>query len=192
MEGGNMDELYPGKARGEGFEVYGFARTLPDANSSSPSDHAARLIAGFRSFGRENFFVHHPDPIKPDPSFDFRPLTTQFLANTIENDTSFKFSIVAERIGDVTYVSGAGARDYGGEVRQGMISLHATGGWSSGGLKLCITGELGDRSAFLGKAVAPEFKKASYAIDLGIPWNVLRFLFYDQKGFVISNYDKFK
>ena len=184
-----MEELYPGKAPGTGFQVSGVAKVLP-VTAASRLESGRQLIVGFYSSGRRNFFVHQKTATG-NPGFSLRPLTTEFLANVIENDPTFKFSLASERIGDVTYVSGAGARDYGGEVQQGIISLQATGGWSPTGLKLSITGELGDRSAFLGKPTPSEFKKASYAIDLDMPWTVLRFLFYEQIGFVISNHQKF-
>lgn len=163
---------------------------LPAANPACrPKNSIGRLIAGFYSWGGRNFFVHHLG--NPNPSFSLRPLTTGFLANAIENDPTFEFSLISERIGDVTYISGAQARDYGGEVQKGIISLHGIGDWSVDGLRLCLSGKLGDRSAFLGKPTPSEFKNASYSLELDIPWSVLRFLFYDQIGFVISNHQKF-
>jgi hypothetical protein len=185
-----MDELYPGKAPGGGFLVRGFAKALQATGPVSPPGQVGQLIAGFYSFGHRNFFVHQ-QTATGNPGFSLRPLTTIFLANAIENDPTFTFSLISERIGDVTYVSGAAARDYGGEIRQGIVSLHATGSWGVEGLKLSVAGELGDRSAFLGKPTPSEFKHVSYAIDLDIPWGVLRFLFYDQMGFVIDNHEKF-
>jgi len=181
-----MEELYPGKAPGGGFQINGLAKVLPATNPAFRQETGRELIAGFYSFGRRNFFVHHQTPMgrTDNPSFSLRPLTTEFLANVIENDPTFKFSLISERIGDVTYVSGAAARDYGGEVQQGITSLDASGGWSVSGLRLSLSGELG-------KPTPSEFKYASYLLELDIPWAVLRYLFYDQIGFVISNHQKF-
>ena len=187
----NMEELYPGLSGGGGFKVMGVARVSPDSNADCRPENIRELVAGFHAFGRRNFNVYGSDQYRPNPSFDLRPLTTRFLANAIENDPTFQFSVISERIGDVTYVSGAGARDYGGDIQQGMISLHAIGGWGVEGLRLTVRGELGDRSAFRGKPTPSEFKNASYALDLEIPWAALRFMFYDQMGFVLSNYKKF-
>jgi hypothetical protein len=188
-----MEELYPGKGPGGGFQINGVAKVLPATNPTFRQETGRQLIAGFYLSGRRNFFVHHQTSAGKtgNPSFSLRPLTTEFLANVVENDSTFKFSLISERIGDVTYVSGAAARDYGGEVQQGIISLDASGGWSVTGLRLSLSGELGDRSAFLGKPTPSEFKHTSYLLELDIPWAVLRFLFYDQMGFVISNHQKF-
>ena len=122
------------------------------------------------------------------PRFVFWPLTTRFLANAISNDDTFKFVLAQERLGEVTYVSGAAARDPGGEVNQGIVSLSAVGGWSAEGLNLSMQGELGDCSALLRKPTALEFKRGSYWVELAIPWMALRFLFFDQIHFVLSNY----
>jgi hypothetical protein len=199
-----MDELYPGKGQGEGFQINGTAKVLPATNPACrPKNSNGYLIAGFSSFGRREFFVHYnqviPNPRfpslpligNPNPSFRWRPLTTEFLANAIENDPTFELGLISERIGDVTYISGAEARDYGGPVQQGMTSLRVNGSWSVDGLRLSLSGKLGDHSAFLNKPTPTEFKNDSYALDLEFPWSVLRFLFYNEMGFVISNHQKF-
>lgn len=183
-----MEELYPGRVNGDGFHVTGFAAV---SQSSKPtlSGASRSLVAGLRSFGRENLFVYQNDS-DPNPSFDFRPLTGAFLYNAIYMDRSFAFSITSPRIGEVTYVSGASARDYGGEVTQGMISLQATGFWSREGLALEMSGELGGSDA-LGRPIETGFQHASYAVRLSIPWLALRFIFYNEMGFISSNYQKY-
>jgi hypothetical protein len=185
-----MEEIYPGMNRnGGGFQVNGFAKTLPPPSRSFAIQKGV-VIVGFHSVGRPCFFVQQSG-ISPDPSFSLWHLTIGFLCDAIQNDPTFTFSVTSPRVGDVTYISGAEARDYGGHIQQGMISLHATGGWSTEGLKLSINGQLGDRSAFLGKPIPEGYQNASYEIDLNIPWHVLRFLFYEQKYFVLSNHQKF-
>lgn len=159
----------------------GAAQVSGGTNAAYRPANAKQLVAGFRSFGRQDFFVHQYDSSLPrpidDPSFELRPLTSAFVANAIGNDPTFSFSIVSQRIGDVTYVSGIEARDLGGEIRQGIISLYATGAWSIEGLRISFRGELGDRAAFLNEATPSEYKNASYTIDLKIPWAVLRYMF---------------
>ncbi len=123
-----MEELYPGKGNGEGFHATGFA-IVSRLSRPSLTEPSRSLIAGLRNFGRENLFVYQSDS-NPNPAFDFRPLTGGFLYNAIYFDRRFAFSIASSRIGDVTYVSGAAARDYGGPVAQAMISLQATGCWN--------------------------------------------------------------
>ncbi|MDP1751009.1 MAG: hypothetical protein Q8L22_16285 [Reyranella sp.] len=183
-----MEELYPGKGNSDGFHVTGFA-TVSQSSKPILSGAKRSLIAGLRSFGRENLFIYQSDT-DPNPSFDFRPLTGAFLYNAIYLDRSFAFSITSKRIGDVTFVSGAQARDYGGEVTQGMINLQATGYWNRDGLTLEISGELGDKDHF-GRPVETGFQHASYAVNLNIPWLALRFIFYKEKGFIIENYQKY-
>jgi hypothetical protein len=112
------------------------------------------------------------------------------MSSLIGDDSPFKFSLIADRIGNVTYISGVEARDYGGFVWQRMISLHATGDWSTKGLKICLSGELGDLSAPPSTSI--EFKKESYEIELEIPWSILRFLFYNQMDFLISHYERIR
>ncbi|MEK7992697.1 MAG: hypothetical protein AAB403_02725 [Planctomycetota bacterium] len=189
LGGRALEELYPGKGNGHGFHVTGFA-TVSQSSRPILSGTNRSLIAGLRNFGRENLFVHQSDS-DPNPSFDFRPLTDAFLYNAIYLDRSFAFSITSPRIGDVTYVSGASARDYGGEVAQGMISLQATGYWNRDGLTLEMSGELGDKEASLGRPVEVGFQHASYAVNLNIPWLALRFIFYREMGFIIENYQKY-
>jgi len=184
-----LEELYPGKGNGEGFHATGFA-IVSRLSRPSLTEPSRSLIAGLRNFGRENLFVYQSDS-NPNPAFDFRPLTGGFLYNAIYFDRRFAFSIASSRIGDVTYVSGAAARDYGGPVAQAMISLQATGCWNRDGLTLEMSGELGDTDALLGRPVEREFRQASYAVNLTIPWLTLRFVFYNEMGFIIENYQKY-
>ena len=186
-----MEELYPGRAKnGGGFTVTGFAKTDQTSHSTLPPETTGEVNVGFLSFGPGGLFVRQVN--KPEvPSFHFRPLTTKYLANAIWNDQVFKFSLVQERIGDVKYVSGAAARDYGWEVSQGIVSLYADGSWSKSGLKLAIHGELGERSALLDKTTPIEFKQAFYGLEVDIPWSNLRFLFYDEINFLLWNYDTY-
>lgn len=180
-----MEDLYPGKDRGDGFLVTGSANVFSDPTPLAPS-REAQLIAGFRSYGGRNLFVHQRGDIR-DPSFDFRPLTTEFLTSLIEYDRTFAFSLSARSIGDVTYVSGAAARDYGGEVRQDIVSLRSDGCWSSEGLRLHFAGELGEVSSAV-ELRPTEFKQNSYDVGLDIPWATVRFLFCSHKAFVIENH----
>jgi hypothetical protein len=179
-----MEELYPGLIQHGGFRVDGFAVTFPERDVRSRPKVIGQVGA---SFGLQSLGVRQINH-DGNPSFSFRPLSTRFLANAISNDDTFKFSLTQERLGDVGYISGAGAREYGGDVTQGIISLDAVGGWSPEGLKLSMQGELGDCSALLGQPTAVELKQASYWVELEIPWMTLRFLFFDQINFVLSNY----
>ncbi len=54
-----------------------------------------------------------------------------------------------------------------------------------------MSGELGDTDALLGRPVEREFRQASYAVNLTIPWLTLRFVFYNEMGFIIENYQKY-
>jgi hypothetical protein len=170
------EELYPGLTS-VGFRVGGFATTLP----LRPKDaHDVGIdLSDSLSVAQTGLQVN--------PSFGFHVLTPQYLAHVIENDAAFNFSLVHDRIGDVVYVSGAGARDYAGNVQQRIISLHATGAWRKQGLRLNMEGKLGEMSH-------PDeviFKQASYRVELSIPWAVLRFFFYDKIHFVWSNYETY-
>jgi hypothetical protein len=181
-----MKDLYPGKAKGDGFRVDGFARTYKTISPKSRPEHSGQVIAGFYSFGPKCFAVHQ-DNASPTPSFSFRPLTVGFLSNAIHYDAAFKFSLVQRRLGDVTHLSGAGARDTG-EIRQGILSLHASGGWNPAGLKLHFLGELYENDAFLNRPTPDQYRQASYEIELDIPWAILRFMFYDAMHLVVENY----
>ena len=171
------------------YVVDGSASVCPPVDLSTPAGEM-KVAADIRSFGRRNLFVQQLG-MHRNPSFDFRPLTAQFLYNAIEFDAEFDFSLRCERIGDVTYVSGAGARDYGGDVTQGMVSLNVTGGWRKEGLAIALQGDLGDRTAFMNKPVRSEYRKERYLVDIVISWMVLRFVFYAEKGFVIDNHRKY-
>jgi hypothetical protein len=184
-----MEELYPGKSNGLGFKVGGFARTYKVPSPISRPREAGEVIAGFYNFGPECFFVHQ-NSANQAPSFVFRPLTAGFLRNAIGEDGTFEFSLMQRRLGDVKYLVGAAARDTG-EISQGILSLHASGGWGQGGLRLHFVGELYENSAFLNRPTPKEYKQASYEIELNIPWMVLRFMFYNEMGFVLSNYELF-
>jgi hypothetical protein len=176
------EDLYPGLTS-VGFRVGGFAALFGKGSEQSRPKDTHDVGVDFIG-GRLLVYQTGPDR---DPSFAFRVLTTQFLSETIENDASFTFSMAQARIGEVTYVSGAGARDYGGNIDQGIVSLEAAGGWKQKGLRLSMRGELDQASS--SKNLTPgEFKQASYRIELSIPWAVLRFLFYKQINFVLSNY----
>ena len=37
----------------------------------------------------------------------------------------------------------------------------------------------------------PGYRKDRFEIEVEIPWMILRFLFFEQKGFVIDNYKKY-
>ena len=61
----------------------------------------------------------------------------------------------------------------------------------SDGLKISIHGELGDSSALLNKPTPAEFKQICYGLEVEIPWDALRFLFYDEINFLLSNYSTY-
>lgn len=188
-EGEPLEELYPGRS-GDGFQVTGHASV-----SQSPTpiffEGGRTLFTGLRSFGRKNLFVQQYGQ-DSSPSFDFRPLTGASLYDFIGSEPSFAFSITSPYIGDVTYVSGIDAREYGGEVKQGMVSLQASGHWDQRGLTLNMGGGLGEKSAGPHMvSIEPEFRHASYAVTLNIPWQILRFVFYNEMGLITENYRKY-
>ena len=176
-----VEELYPGEVDGaaRSFYVAGRAMVISPVGVSQSID-TGKLIAGFRWFGRRNLFVHHPGAPSPrQPSFDFQLLTSELVANLIYSDPSFQFSLESKHLGKVTYVSGAAARDRD-DREQGIISLHATGKMGADGLKFNFKGEL----------ARPFVIASTYELDFDIPWSILRFMFYEQVGF-INNYRTF-
>ncbi len=184
-----VEELYPGYVLqgAGGFKINGFAHTSPKKGTAIRPQKEGQVVAGFWNFGPLCFFVRQSGGTSY-PEFSFRPLTTQFLANAIQNDAKFEFSLAQPRVGDVTYVSGTEGRDYGWQVCQGINTLNGSGGWGKEGLHLRISGELYDKSAVLDRTMPEEFNQASYFLELDIPWSVLRFMFYDKIDFLISNY----
>jgi hypothetical protein len=182
------DELYPGLASFGGFLANGGTatfRTKADlALARSQSNRSGQVIVRLgRVIGGTTSLTIRQLTTLQNPSFFFMPLTVEFLKSAIENDATFEFSLALKRTGKVTYISGAGARDYGKNVEQNIVSLQALGGWYKEGLALDIHGELGDLSVSL-----ENYRNSSYWIDIKIPWSALRFLFYDQFHFIVSNY----
>lgn len=180
-----MDELYPGWHNGS-FSIDGFAKTFPRSSAWPTPEGRGQVHAGF-GLGR---LLVHQTTHDGDPSFDFRPLTTGFLANAISDDAEAQFSLAQRRLGEVTYVSGAAARE-DGPVSQGIISLEAVGKWKPEGLNLSMKGNLGDCSALLGRPTPDRYKQASYWVEVEIPWKTLRFMFFDHIGFVVPAYRRF-
>lgn len=181
-----MEELYPNKDHaGQGFYVQGSAITEPQISLHRPSP--GRIIAGIRSFGKSNFFVHQADQTSA-PSFDFWPLTAQFLASVIgDEDPDFSFSIISKRLGDVTHVSGVEARETG-DISQSMTSLRGDGSWSKEGLHFNLSGELGDNACFPNRLTPVKYRSRQFEIKAVIPWTVLRFMLYEVKHIVIAQH----
>jgi hypothetical protein len=184
-----MEELYPGKAAGVGFKVDGFARACKAATPSPWPEPIGQVITGFYPFGPRCFFVHQAAS-EQTPTFVFRPLTVSFLSNAIGPDPTFEFSLTQRRLGDITYVSGAAARDEG-ETQQGTRSLHASGGWTAAGLRLHFVGELSERSAFLDRPTPGRFRHDTYEVVMDVPWSALRFIFYCEMGFVVQGHQRY-
>ncbi len=160
-----MDELYPGYVQGGGFKVDGFAQTSAIEGSVTRPEQATQVIVGFWNFDPHCLFVRQSDRIG-NPRFSFRQLTSQFVVNAIENDAEFQFSLAQKRLGEVKYVTGAGAREYGGEVSQTVISLRANGSWNKQGLEFVMRGDLAINPVHTGN---PELECYNQAVSAHPP-----------------------
>ncbi|HTV71065.1 MAG TPA: hypothetical protein VMF90_21250 [Rhizobiaceae bacterium] len=183
--------LYPEMIGSSSFLVDGFARCI-DVGQRITEPVVGRVAAGFYHFGPDCFHVHQFDQrgSARDPSFVFYPLKVKFVADAVGYDPEFRFSLAYERLGQVTYVSGAAARDTGG-VYQSIRSVNGAGHWGVEGLHLSLAGELDQTPVPHFRTQVPnEHFRDKYELAVHVPWEVLKHMFYEQIHFVIGNYEK--
>jgi hypothetical protein len=192
-----VDELYPGLTLA-GFPVDGYAVTqvkdrpqaIPKAGRIGvdiPQFLGGLTVTNLRS-------VPKPDGVTvtthEDPTFRFPLLTTKFFSDAIHADGRLEVSLAQKGLGEVTYVSGAGAQDYSGDVSQAIASLHAQGELNETGLDLAMKGDFGD--AVTARPAVDRFMQSSYDIRMLIPWHSLRFILHDQRNFLLTNHLRLK
>lgn len=142
----------------QGQSVWGYARTNID---QLPGDRL--LKCSMHWIGALTIRQYDPRFLN-DPSFYMAPLNAEFFRQVYEPGSQIHFEFDGQELGWVTHVSGAGARDYGQEVRQTISSLHGKIGWSSDGLKLSVEGALAPRTELMDELGPVACNAATYEI----------------------------
>jgi hypothetical protein len=173
------------------FVLSGFAGCLDVGQETAPQPVAGRVAAGFYHFGPNCFHVRQREN-SAYPSFAFHPLTMKFVVGAIGYDSEFEFSLTQKRLGKVTYVDGLAARDTG-SIYQGIRSLIGNGYWNSDGLHFSLKGELDDTPLpYHPGPASKEYRWDKYEIAIHIPWEVLKYMFFQEVNFVIGNYERLR
>lgn len=144
----------------QGHSIWGYARTNID---QLPGDRLLKCAMHWR--GALTIRQYDPRFLK-DPSFYLAPLNSGFFEQVYATGSQVHFEFNGQELGWVTHISGAGARDYGQEVRQTISSLHGKIGWSSDGLKLSVEGALAPRMELMDELGPVACNAATYEISI--------------------------
>lgn len=184
-----MEDLYPGRSCNGDFAVPGAVRIFK-AGTTVPltSPRLTEVQVGFDRDDPRSLRIG-PGGEAGYPAFAFRLLTLDFLAAAMDTRRAgFTFSLLHEAIGSVAYVSSAAARDYGWQLAQAILSANVRGQSSGEGMMLALAGDLANPDPGGADPMPEQYRHASYSIELAIPWDVMRFLFYDHADLIQAKF----